>query len=145
MIRKEKERKKKKKNIYGGINKGLMVVVEKHKKRREEMTKKGRSVLSLFTSCSRKRQTKNIPSSTQIKQRTNSSSTSSNHFRPNLEEINWVSINIFSFFTLDFSKTKWVVRNCFLVFKTQHCKIKKKKMLNLITISFFFLNTRFPK
>lgn len=50
---------------------------------------KGRSVLSLFTSCSRKRQTKNIPSSTQIKQRTNSSSTSSNHFRPNLEEINW--------------------------------------------------------
>ncbi|XP_038901754.1 probable calcium-binding protein CML32 [Benincasa hispida] len=53
------------------------------------MTNKGRSVLSLFTSCTRKRQPKNIPSSTQIKQRSNSSSTSSKHFRPNLEEIKW--------------------------------------------------------
>ncbi|XP_022946935.1 calmodulin-like protein 1 [Cucurbita moschata] len=57
------------------------------------MKNKGRSVLSLFTSCSPKRQLKQIPSSTQPKQRSKSisdSSASSKHVRVNLEEIKWV-------------------------------------------------------
>ncbi|KAA0045818.1 hypothetical protein IC582_024887 [Cucumis melo] len=47
------------------------------------------SLLKLFRSCSGKRPSKNTSFSIQIKERSNSSSTSSKHFRPNLEEIKW--------------------------------------------------------